>query len=136
MIPYIIPKNNLISSILIISVISTFADSKMISISSLVDKYIDIRVPRVIILVMYRFVAITEKPHCGIIPRSDPIIGPIFFDLVIIFLFLLVNLCSSNSIIKNATSKNGIIFNESIMVSNIISFIISSVFNYSICLSF
>lgn len=113
--------------------ISTCSDSRMISISSLVDKYMDIRVPSVIILVIYRFVAITEKPHCGIIPNREPIIGPIFFDLVIIFLLLFVNLCSSNSIIKKAISKKGIIFIESSMVSNIISFIISSVFNYSIC---
>lgn len=80
--------------------------------------------------------AITEKPHCGITPNNEPMIGPIFFDLVIISLFLFVSLCSINSIIKNAINKNGIIFNESSNVSNIISFIISSAFNYSICLFF
>ena len=80
--------------------------------------------------------AITEKPHWGITPNNEPMIGPIFFDLVIISLFLFVSLCSINSIIKNAINKNGIIFNESSNVSNIISFIISSAFNYSICLFF
>ena len=55
--------------------------------------------------------AITEKPHCGITPNNEPMIGPIFFDLVIISLFLFVSLCSINSIIKNAINKNGIIFN-------------------------
>ena len=99
----------------------------------LVDKYIDINVPSVIILVIYRLVAITEKPHCGITPSREPIIGPIFFDLVIMFFVLLFNLCSNNSIIRKATNKNGINFNESTIVSKITSFICyHSVFNYNI----
>lgn len=49
--PYIIPKNIFIRSIFSINVISTFFDNIIINISSLVDKYIDISVPSVIILV-------------------------------------------------------------------------------------
>lgn len=116
-IPYSIPKNIFIINIFIINIIGTFSDIIIISISSLVDRYIDIKVPNVIILVIYRLVAITEKPHCGIAPSMEPIIGPIFFDFVIIFSVLLFNLCSINSIIRKASSKNGINFIESNMVS-------------------
>ena len=40
-----------------------FCDIRIGNISSLVDKYIDISVPNDIILVIYKLVAITEKPH-------------------------------------------------------------------------
>ena len=131
--PYTIPKNIFINNIFSINDISTFSDIIIINISSLVDKYIDINVPSVIILVIYRLVAITEKPHCGITPSREPIIGPTFFDLVIMFFVLLFNLCSNNSIIRKATNKNGINFNESTIVSKITSFICyHSVFNYNI----
>ena len=93
--------------------------------TSYTAKYIDIKVPNEIILVMYRFVAITEKPHCGINPSNDPSIGPYFFDLVIVFLFFLFNLCSVNSISTNAMNRKGSNFS----VSNIVSCIISNIFS-------
>ena len=103
--------------------ISAFSDISIGNISSLVDKYIEKSVPSDIILVIYRFVPITEKPHCGMMPRRAPITGPSLFDFVIIFLFLFVNLCYKTSINRKATNKNGINFNTSIIVSTIISII-------------
>ena len=82
MIPYMIPKNIFVSNIFIIIDISTFSDIRIGSISAVVDKYIDINVPNVIILVIYRLVAKAENPHCGIIPNNEPIKGPYFFDFV------------------------------------------------------
>ena len=79
---------------------STFSDINIGSISSLVDKYTENNVPRVIILVIYRLVARAENPHCGITPRIEPSTGPYFFDLVITFLLLSVSLCSIYSLIK------------------------------------
>ena len=107
--PYTIPKNIFINNIFSINDISTFSDIIIINISSLVDKYIDINVPSVIILVIYRLVAITEKPHCGITPSREPIIGPTFFDLVIMCFVLLFNL---NCIKEYQSTKINVNFHE------------------------
>lgn len=64
--------------VFLVSMLFLLFDNIIINISSLVDKYIDISVPSVIILVIYKLVAITEKPHCGITPNNEPMIGPIF----------------------------------------------------------
>ncbi len=88
----------------------------------------DISVPNVIILVIYRLVAITENPHCGIMPNRAPIRGPTLLAFVIMFLVFFCSLCSNSSIIMNVISKKGISFIESNIVSIIISFISSSFF--------
>ena len=69
----------------------------------------------------YKLVAKTLKPHWGKAPNKLPKTGPYLFDFVIIFWVLLLNLCSTNSIIKKAINKNGNSFIPSIKVSFIIS---------------
>lgn len=61
----------------------TASDINIGSISSEVDKYTAISVPNVITLPAYKFVADTEKPHCGNTPNMLPIIGPHFPDFFI-----------------------------------------------------
>ena len=61
--PYIIPIANFIASIVIITLIGAALDISIGNISSDVDKYTEIKVPKVIILAAYRLVAATENPH-------------------------------------------------------------------------
>ena len=61
--PYIIPITNFIASIVIITLIGAALDISIGNISSDVDKYTEIKVPKVIILAAYRLVATTENPH-------------------------------------------------------------------------
>ena len=70
--PYTIPIVNFIASIVIITLIGAALDISIGNISSEVDKYTEIRVPKVIIFAAYRLVAATEKPHCGNIPKALP----------------------------------------------------------------
>lgn len=97
------------------------------SISSDVDKYIEKRVPKVITLAAYKLDAKAEKPHWGIMPNEAPAKGPNL--LMLDNFFLLVNLCSINSIITNDINKKGINFKASIIESIIISFISFSLSN-------
>ena len=86
-------------------------------ISSDVDKYTAISVPKLITLAAYKFVADAENPHCGIIPTADPSSGPSLPDLLIVCLDFSVILCSIYSIIKYVKNRNGNIFIASIVVS-------------------
>ena len=85
--PTLKPIINLIKIILINNIILACSAIKIGIISSLVDKYTENSVPREMILVTYKLVAATEKPHWGIIPRKLPINGPNFPEEVIILLF-------------------------------------------------
>ena len=76
---------------------------------------------RVITLAEYRFVADTEKPHCGKVPNKLPIIGPNFPDFFIASFVLFLVLCSIYSIITYVINKKGSSFIPSINVSFIIS---------------
>ena len=107
-------------------VIGAPSDNNIGIISSEVARYTEIKVPSVIILVAYKFVAATEKPHCGIVPSKPPITGPYFPDFLIVFFNLSLVLCSIYSIIKYVINKNGNNFILSIKVSSIISIIFSS----------
>ena len=49
-------------------------------VSSEVAKYTAIKHPRVIILLEYKLLAITENPHCGIIEAIAPINTPLLSD--------------------------------------------------------
>ena len=65
----------------------------------------------------YRFAATTENPHCGIHPNSAPMIGPALFPFIRIRSRFSPVYFSTNSISKNAKSKNGIILAPSISTS-------------------
>jgi len=109
----------------IIMIVAKLAPSpiRIGNISSEVDKYIDINVPKEIIRVAYKLVAITEKPHCGTAPNIEPRMGPYLPDFFIFSLPFFCSLCSIYSMIKNATNKKGNNFNVSINVSKMISVI-------------
>ena len=80
--------------------IGTFSDKNTGSISSDVDRYIEIRVPRVITLPAYRLEPAVENPHCGKAPSIPPTRGPSFPDFLIVFLVLAVVLCSIYSMAR------------------------------------
>ena len=61
--PQIIPIKTLIVRMEIMVFTGTLEDSMIGSISSLVARYTDIKVPNVIMRVVYRLVARAEKPH-------------------------------------------------------------------------
>ena len=115
---------NFIPKILIIVDTGVPSDNIIGIISSEVAKYTAINVPKLIILVAYKFVATTENPHCGTVPNKPPINGPNFPDFFIVFFNLLLVLCSTYSIIKYVTNKKGTNFKA----STIVSIIISSIF--------
>ena len=98
--PATIPITNFIPNIFAITPISTPSDINIGNISSDVDRYTAINVPSVITLAAYRFVAETENPHCGTIPKIPPTNGPIFPDFFIVSFVLSFVLCSIYSIIK------------------------------------
>ena len=120
-IPAIIPTINFIPNIFNIIIGETASDINIGSISSDVDKYTAISVPNVITRPAYKFVADTEKPHCGNAPRTLPIIGPHFPDFFIACFVLCPILCSIYSIIKYVINKKGNNFIASTNVSCIIS---------------
>ena len=119
--PAIIPITNFIASIFKIVITGICADINIGNISSDVVKYIDINVPKVTILPIYKFVAITENPHCGNNPNTPPIAGPNFPDFFISPFILELVLCSKNSINKYVINKNGINFILSNSVCSTIS---------------
>ena len=80
------------------------------------DKYIEIRVPKVIILLEYKLEAAAEKPHWGTIPNKLPKTGPNLPDFLINAVVLSPAFCSINSITKYAKNKNGNNFIVSINV--------------------
>lgn len=84
----------------------------------------DKSVPTEIILLAYRFAAITENPHWGIQPNNAPANGPAFPTLRSIFFVNVPEYCSNASIRINATNRYGSIFKQSILVSARISPII------------
>ncbi len=87
--PAIIPIINFIPNIFKIIIGDTASDINIGNISSDVDKYTAISVPNVITRPAYKFVAETEKPHCGNIPSILPKNGPHFPDFCIVFLIFL-----------------------------------------------
>ena len=92
--------------------------------SSDVDMNTARRVPTEISRSAYRFAATTENPHCGMHPNSAPMIGPALFPFIRIRSRFSPVYFSTNSISKNAKSKNGIILAPSISTSLQISPII------------
>ena len=104
MYPLINPIRNLIASIVSINDIGAFSAIKISNISSLVDRYIDINDPSDIILVIYRFVAITPKPHCGINPSRPPSNGPNLPAFFNTFSFHCFNSSFFNALFCNSSS--------------------------------
>ena len=119
-----IPTIIFINMTLKITTIEAFSESNIGNISSDVDKYIAINVPKEITLVAYKLVAATEKPHWGKAPTIPPKSGPNFPAFFTAFSVFLLILCSRYSNTKNVINKNGKILSESTTVSIIISFIL------------
>ena len=70
------PITNFIAKIFANIINDIFSDKNIGIISSDVDKYTAISVPKLITLAEYKFVADAEKPHCGITPTIPPNNGP------------------------------------------------------------
>ena len=97
------------------------SEMSIISASSDVARNTARSVPSVITPPEYKFAAKTEKPHCGIQPRSEPKSGPALPAERRALLILSPAWCSRASKSKNARNKNGSVLRLSIRVSLITS---------------
>ena len=124
--PAIIAIKALIARILPITTGFTASDIRIGSISSEVDRNTAISVPMVITLPAYILDAVTENPHWGKIPRTDPHSGPTLPAFFKAALDLSPSLSSIYSIKRYVTNRNGRSLRLSIIASRIASNIISS----------
>ena len=85
------------------------------SISSDVERKMEISVPREMIPPAYRLDADAENPHCGTAPRMPPAAGPANPALAVSVDVFCAALCSMNSSNRYVKKRNGMSFAVSSM---------------------